>query len=124
MKTIEEAADNYIQSKYKEFALLDIIGEDTSIKDFRDDFKAGVKFAQRWIPIEEELPEYTDFKNHNPINVKFTTILGEERVCTATFEKVRRHLFENSPYDDAWIIYPSGGRRLTTITHWRPINLK
>ena len=57
MKTIEEAAENYIQSKYKEFALLDIIGEDTSIKDFRDDFKAGVEFAQRWIPVEEELPE-------------------------------------------------------------------
>lgn len=120
MKTIEEAsiecANMYLQG-YRDSYPADE-------NDFIDVFESGVEFAQRWIPIEEELPEYTDFKNHNPINVKFTTILGEERVCTATFEKVRRHLFENSPYDDAWIIYPSGGRRLTTITHWRPINLK
>ena len=114
MKTIEEAAIDYALSR-----------EDNDYTiETEMAFEAGVEFAQRWIPVQEELPEYTDLKNHNPINVKFTTILGEERVCTATFEKVRRHLFENSPYDDAWIVYPSGGRRLTNVTHWRPINLK
>ena len=115
MKTIEEAAKDFNDSH---------VNGHHPQKWVSDIFKAGVEYAQRWIPVQEELPEYTDLKNHNPINVKFTTILGEERVCTATFEKVRRHLFENSPYDDAWVVYPSGGRRLTTVTHWRPIELK
>ena len=57
MKTIEEAACDYVNNKYKEFALLDIFGEETSIRDLSSDFIEGVKFAQRWIPVEEELPE-------------------------------------------------------------------
>ena len=120
MKTIEEAAIEHMSK-------INLSQENKQYicdGDFGISFHEGVEFAQRWIPVEEELPEYTDLKNHNPINVKFTTILGEERVCTATFEKVRRHLFENSPYDDAWVVYPSGGMRLTTVTHWRPIEIK
>ena len=119
MKTIERAASIYAEPIASDLSHKNM--DDLNICDLEDyiveSFESGVEFATKWIPVEEELPEYTDFKNHNPINVKFTTILGEERVCTATFEKVRRHLFENSPYDDAWIVYPSGGRRLTTVTH-------
>ena len=58
MKTIDEAANDYVKNKYEEFALLDIIGEDTSIKDLRNDFIAGAEFAQQFINIEDEKPEY------------------------------------------------------------------
>lgn len=55
MKTIQEAAQEYAESQ----------GYDTcdyvTKKDFEEyasiDFYAGVEFAQRWIPIEEELPD-------------------------------------------------------------------
>ena len=97
MKTIEEAAENYIQSKYKEFALLDIIGEDTSIKDFRDDFKAGVEFAQRWIPVEEDLPE------------KFKQVIVK---------------LENGWHTCTWITGDGTFAFNVKPTHWRHIDLK
>ena len=51
MKTIEEAAKDYSKSK-------------SSAEVFRcaheTDFKAGVEFAQRWISVEDELPNIGD----------------------------------------------------------------
>ena len=48
MKTIEEAAkdfnDSHVNGHHPQKLVSDI-------------FKAGVQFAQRWIPVEEELPE-------------------------------------------------------------------
>ena len=87
-------------------------------------FKAGVEFAQRWISVEEELPEFTTIDYHNAVNVRFKTICGDVRECTATLEKVSQHNFENSPYHNRWFVYPSGGHELKTVTHWRPIELK
>ena len=54
MKTIEEAAQIAEDEYYNE-----IIPESDAVLygDFISGFKAGVEFAQRWIPIEEELPE-------------------------------------------------------------------
>lgn len=48
MKTIEEAAKDH--ALYKEGVLY----KDKAIKHF----KAGVEFAQRWIPTTEETPSY------------------------------------------------------------------
>ena len=49
MKTIEEAAKKYAKDKY--LYIPDMIFQ------CENHFEAGVEFAQRWIPIEEELPE-------------------------------------------------------------------
>ena len=53
MKTIEEAAiecaNTYVKG-YRDFY-------PSNEGDFIDVFETGVEFAQRWIPIEEELPE-------------------------------------------------------------------
>ena len=43
-------------------------------------FKAGVKFAQRWISVEDELPEvknhgFSDLVLTKNINVKFSSII-------------------------------------------------
>ena len=46
MKTIEEAAKEY---------------ELYSINNLRGAFKAGAEFAQRWIPVKEELPEVKQY---------------------------------------------------------------
>lgn len=80
MKTIEEAVGYYI-------------GEATQPITA---FKQGVEFAQRWIPVEEELPE---------INTEVLTKTADEwyRIMT----------------------YPSVGNRFPSqVTHWRPIEYK
>ena len=116
MKKIEEGAEIYYQSnEYK---------KSNSLNRFDNIFKAGVEFAQRWISVEDELPEITTINNHNAVNVKFKTIYGDERVCTATLESFPQHCGENSPMNDVWYVYPSGGHVLRNVTHWRPIELK
>ena len=54
MKTIQEEIDFYIEQNY---------GEDAdnfagAISNYAEGLKNGVKFAQRWIPIDEELPPF------------------------------------------------------------------
>ena len=51
MKTIEEAAKNYAISRHVDLVELKFVGK------YQQAFKAGIDFAQRWIPVEEELPE-------------------------------------------------------------------
>lgn len=54
MKTIDEAAKEYVQSTNG------FIAKDIS-------FKVGAEFAQRWIPVEEELPEHDLIPKHGNI---------------------------------------------------------
>jgi hypothetical protein len=68
--------------------------DDTDLKASIDGFNAGVEFAQRWIPIEEELP--TD------------TYLGKD-------EHGKVELFR---------VFESSFIRAVGITHWRYISLK
>ena len=118
MKTIVEESRLYAESKANPmFRSLEV-----SIAEKA--FKAGVEFAQRWISVEDELPEITTINNHNAVNVKFKTIYGDERVCTATLESFSQHCGENSPMNDVWYVYPSGGHVLRNVTHWRPIEIK
>ena len=83
MKTIEQAQNEH--SLYKD-------GDGFS-------FRAGVEFAQRFIPIEEEMPpikEYIIFKHHNGYEVMF---------------------FMSNYFREKYIsYYPKGS--------WRPINIK
>ena len=89
MKTIQEAIIEYTNNTD--------IDEETYIGDVYNGFMAGVKFAQRWIPIEEELPEKLV-----QVIVKF-----EDGWCTCTW------ITEDG--DFAFNVKP---------THWRPIELK
>ena len=114
MKKIKEASHEYFRAAQLGF---ENPGSEAG-------FKAGVEFAQRWISVEDELPEITTINNHNAVNVKFKTIYGDERVCTATLESFSQHCGENSPMNDVWYVYPSGGHVLRNVTHWRPIELK
>ena len=99
MKTIEEAAkdfnDSHVNGHHPQTWVSDI-------------FNAGVEFAQRWIPVEEELPD----EKNGYIN---------KEVIAFTSDNCAYVLI----YDDyiGWI--PNGtDADIDNITHWRPIELK
>ena len=89
MKTIEEVA--------KEFS-------EKSVWACPISFKAGVEFAQRWISVEEELPEYH--------GIDFYVLMKNERLDS---DDINLGLIEG--IDDVENVYQYA-------THWRPIELK
>lgn len=104
MKTIEEAAELWAKDQ-KEIRLFgQRVSISRSTEDFQvDAFIAGVEFAQRWISVEDELPE----KYYTPIIVKD----------------------KNNNWDKAYLsglgwCFENEETRLKKPTHWRPINLK
>ena len=80
-------------------------------------FKAGIEFAERWIPVEEELPEYD-----TAIIVKFTNMYGEVCNSIALLELHSQYDSKESPKLKQWFAYPGWGHEFKTVTHWRPIN--
>lgn len=75
MKTIEEAAKEYAENQINELNIEyeNDICRETDIKVSVKDYTACVEFAQRWIPVEEELPEkqghyFVKVKNSFPKN--------------------------------------------------------
>ena len=101
MKTIEEAAKEYAE-KNKKARKSDFIT--------KKDFKAGVEFAQRWIHVEEELPEKFD-KNRiiNEVLIKS----AEEYINLGWYEENHKCFYSfSSEY------------KLDNVTHWRPIEYK
>ena len=91
MKTIEEAL-NIAYDECKSNAY------------FGNGFKKGVEFAQRWIPIEEELPPL-----RVPVICKYS-MFGKEYHWTGTF------------YTEERIMHFV--KKHLQITHWRLIDLK
>jgi hypothetical protein len=97
MKTIEEAAKEYAEIKDK-----------ANAEFVMEDFIEGVKFAQRWISVDEELPEikketYKILVKSNNVEVNFFWVIGD--VCC-----------DNKRNIDFFKIH--------NITHWRLIELK
>ena len=94
MKTIEEAANElYPQNKPTMFTQF-VAGLEQSA------FKSGVEFAQRWISVEDELPETIyDEKIFLKYPILVKNIDGALQVLN-TFSDI------------------------STYTHWRPIELK
>ena len=96
MKTIEEAAKDFNDSH---------VNGHHPQKWVSDIFKAGVEFAQRWIPVEEELPELKE---------KQYSILAK----TKTNEYIVVNVFGDIEY------LRKGIFEYFNITHWRPITLE
>lgn len=98
MKTIEEAAKDFNDSH---------VNGHHPQKWVSDIFKAGVEFAQRRIPVEEELPD----EKNGYIN---------KEVIAFTSDNCAYVLI----YDDyiGWL--PNGtDADIDNITHWRPIEI-
>ncbi len=87
MKTIEESAHEYADDKNMNIAGSKVIKT----------FKAGVEFAQQWIPIEEEFPDFE------------TWIIAKRN---DTYAAARIH----GEVDVKFI--------KMNFTHWRPIEIK
>ena len=114
MKTIEQAKKEYADS------IVPLGGHDKYSAPFitaferhenvDDAFKAGVEFAQRWIQVEEEMPEADDHSDPIEMKLKNGVIVSGYRFS-----------------DGDWLQHDEFGRGKiikTKVTHWRPIELK
>jgi hypothetical protein len=115
MKTIEEAAYNWKRNC-------------TELLTIEEAFIAGVEFAQRWIPVDEELPENIDNvlikilcephpptqAVHLPQKEPFTMVtLGYYYKNFNGSWHIMHNLIENKFHCTSW-----------QVTHWRKIELK
>ena len=103
MKTINDAAQEYAINKYEECTGI--------IEDTLVDFKSGVEFAQRWIPVEEELPEVGEI-------VLVKTKINKVTTCEMYIPK---DYLGNILGEKEWA---ASYNFKQAITHWRPIELK
>lgn len=98
MKTIKEAAKEISFEIYKstltEYQQLHIGEESTTeegvLKAIENAIKTGVEFAQRWIPVDEELPEPLV-----KVFVKILSVNNKEFVITAQYVPPRTVLAED-----------------------------
>ena len=99
MKTIKEAAIQYANTKSS---------SDVFIESHIKDFKAGVRFAQRFISVNDELPEdiETEGRTHIPC------IVTNGNTKTIAFRRL-------SPLTKKW-----NWNVMMEVTHWRPIEYK
>ena len=99
MKTIKEAAVDYAEET-----------KDTSngmfYADCQDSFKSGVQFAQRWIPVEEELPETNEFCESKKCIVKNATYNCVD--IARYYSNTNMWYFDSTDF---------------IVTHWRPIDI-
>jgi hypothetical protein len=99
MKTIKEAIMNELYSMQSGGCI-----PNPEDDNFERGFIEGVKFAQRWISVKEELPQ-----KDNIYLVKWTNLLGQK-----SFELVGFSTKENN-----W-----EAKYFECVTHWRHIELK
>jgi len=105
MKTIEQAAEEYA-------AKTDKANKEWVIEDFI----AGVKYAQQWISVEEELPKLDE-----NVFIKFDLFNGAE-VDLDEHERILLtvgHRFKAGG-EIRWAHSSSGFGRIK-VTHWRPV---
>ena len=104
MKTIKEAANEYSRRVSPQ--------SDWTARNAEISFKAGVEFAQRWIPVEEELPEIGE-----KVQVKLLIeIIGHK---TTDIDHDRLILKDGKTW--MFDVEQMAG---IAVTHWRPIELK
>jgi hypothetical protein len=104
MKTIEQAASEWANDHCGINDSIEVSNKDINLY-FRSAFDAGVGFAQRWISVEEGLPE-----DREDILIK----RGEKYVIVAGYYVEEYKAF----------YFPYSFSPLTNVTHWRPIELK
>ena len=103
MKTIEEAALSHAIRREVDAEELKYVGK------YQESFKAGAEFAQRWISVDEVLPE---------IGEKVITKMTKDKRTSYGIATIIREEWEINSH---WIDHTFSNM---TITHWRPIELK
>lgn len=104
-KKINSIPDSHIETLPKSFVMAASI----------DGFKAGVEFAQRWIPVEEELPVFnkTEYPNGN-----YETFFV--KILTGSMSPIVRYGAAHLVNDKRW----SCEWDWNVVTHWRQIEYK
>ena len=102
MKTIEDAARDFLGLNESNPNYTHTIKDEFELSIF----KAGVEFAQRFIPIEEELPEIDESGESDLILMKIDHFV----------------YVGNYTEDGEWVELITGEKY--TPTHWRQIELK
>ena len=117
MKTIESAALKYAEpiATYTYYNGMDNLTYCDLEKCMVDSFKAGADFAQRWIPVEEELPRIGEM-----VITKMEKRHGDTMV--QNYYSTATRLENQGEWQTVnWVDHSiSFGH----ITHWRPIELK
>jgi hypothetical protein len=104
MKTIEEAATDFSKDIRENSLTGNNAGKQQYQVGRKIGFNAGVEFAQRWIPVEEELPETNEFE--------------ESRICLIK----NRYAIDIGRYysnKKRWFLSSSNFE----VTHWRYVEL-
>jgi len=105
MKTIEQAA---VENTAKKFDNRDVL-IDTLWDSINDSFKAGVKFSQQWISVDDELPDAN-------IPVLVRTSYGKFDICHRSEKDEKGDIF--------WINDMRPQHSNGEVTHWRYIYIK
>ena len=135
MKTIEEAANEIYPLNKPTMYTQFVAGLEQSA------FKAGVEFAQRWIPVEEELPKKLKIvlvlcNNNGKIHTTTAQFVPPKSVLASDFlddDSSEECAEYDEEIDDYYVI--SGWWEYQTevdinwkisseVTHWRPIEIK
>jgi hypothetical protein len=107
MKTVKEAAKEYAK-----------ITDRASEGWVMSGFFACVEFAQRWISVDEELPEQTmeTVKEGNYTHTAFSVLV---KTSNGRYATAKRRMF----LDHGWT-WKGSGTFNDSVTHWRYIELK
>jgi len=118
MKTINEAAIEFEKESGEKIYYANIEnGPCTNLSV--ESFKAGVEFAKRWIPVEEELPEKC-MKIYSGLTEKYK---NTDKVIYKTSNSKYGITTRSKFLDNDWQ-WSGSGTLQGSITHWRPIELK
>ncbi|MDP2335934.1 MAG: hypothetical protein Q8N05_05710 [Bacteroidota bacterium] len=82
------------------------------------DFRAGVRFAQQWISIENDLPEILPQNKSGIIENKDLLLLKVKKHDSLEFGVLRKNESQSILF---WDIPDKGSFTLTYVTEWRPI---
>ena len=116
MKTIEEAAREYAHCIWESWKEEHPSDYESNVYMSVHDFKAGVEYAQRWISVDDELPEESGF---------YLTKVSEKNVRNYPAKTRPAVLF----YDLYYTGKKQTGRWMDIddvdgVKYWRPIELK
>ena len=106
MKTIDEAAKDFSENIRENSLSGNNAGKEQYKAGRKIGFKAGVDFAQHWIPVEEELPETNEFEESKICLIKNT--YGNVDVARY-YSNTKSWYFNSSDF---------------VVAYWRPIELK
>lgn len=104
MKTIKDAAKEHSRKLNLSLEARDNICRE----DFEKSFVEGIKFAQRFISVNDELPE--DIETDGRTYIPCIVTNGETK--TITFRRL-------SPLTNKW-----NWNVMMEVTHWRPVEYK